>query len=84
LDNGFETQNINISTAAAVTAYARILMSLFKNNPLLPNLYYSDTDSAYFDQASLALPDFFISPTESALPSKLNLNLEGVFDNAVF
>ena len=45
LDNAFETHNINIAIASAVTAYARIHMSQFKNNPNLPNLYYTDTDS---------------------------------------
>jgi len=32
LDNGTETHNVNIAIAAAVTAYARIHMSQFKNN----------------------------------------------------
>src|ERR1700675_1239743 len=41
LDNGFETHNVNIAIASAVTAYARMHMSKFKNNPLLPNLYYT-------------------------------------------
>jgi len=49
LDNAKETHNVNIAIASAVTAYARIHMSQFKNNPLLPNLYYTDTDSLYFD-----------------------------------
>jgi len=49
LDNGKETHNVNIAIAAAVTAYARIHRSQFKNNNSLPRLYYSDTDSAYFD-----------------------------------
>ena len=42
LDNGFETHNINIGIASAVTGYSRIHMSQFKNNPNLPNLYYTD------------------------------------------
>ena len=53
LDNGFITHNVNISIASAVTAYARIHMSQFKDPLFLKenniNLYYSDTDSAYFD-----------------------------------
>ena len=49
LDNGSKTHNVNISIAAAVTAYARIFMSNFKKNKNLPSLYYTDTDSAYFD-----------------------------------
>jgi hypothetical protein len=40
--------NVSIATAAAITAYARIHMSQFKNNPKI-NLYYSDTDSIYTD-----------------------------------
>lgn len=42
------THNVSISIAAAITAYARIHMSKFKNNPKI-NLYYTDTDSAYTD-----------------------------------
>jgi len=34
-------QITKISIAAAVTAYARIHMSQFKNNPSFPNLYYT-------------------------------------------
>ena len=49
MDGNKETHNINIAIASAVTAYARIHMSQFKNKPNLPNLYYSDTDSLYFD-----------------------------------
>lgn len=51
-------------------------MSQFKNNPNLPNLYYSDTDSLYFDGS---IPDNFISPTELG-----KLKLEGIYDKAVF
>jgi DNA polymerase elongation subunit (family B) len=76
LDNGRETHNINIAIAAAVTAYARIYMSQFKNNNLLPRLYYSDTDSLYFDGP---LPDSFISQTDLG-----KLKLEGIYDSAVF
>jgi hypothetical protein len=32
LENGSEVHNVNISIASAVTAYARIYMSQFKNN----------------------------------------------------
>jgi DNA polymerase type B, organellar and viral len=42
------THNVSISIAAAITAYARIHMSQFKNNPQI-NLYYTDTDSIYTD-----------------------------------
>jgi hypothetical protein len=75
-DSNIKTHNINIAIAAAVTAYARNHMSRFKNNPLFPNLYYSDTDSLYFDRP---LPDSFISKTELGL-----LKLEGIYDQALF
>jgi len=68
--------NINIAVASAVTAYARIYMSQFKNNPNLPNLYYTDTDSTYFDGP---LPDSFISNTELG-----KMKLEGIYDKALF
>jgi hypothetical protein len=76
MDGNKETHNVNIAIAAAVTAYARIHMSQFKNNPSFPNLYYTDTDSAYFDGP---LPDYFISNTILGA-----LKLEGIYDNAVF
>ena len=31
LNNGFETNNVNVAIASAITAYARIHMSQFKN-----------------------------------------------------
>jgi len=49
LNDSIAISNINIAISAAVTSYARIHMSQFKNNPNLPNLYYTDTDSLYFD-----------------------------------
>jgi len=76
MDGNKETHNINISVAAAITAYARIHMSQFKNNPSFPNLYYSDTDSLYFDGP---IPDSFISPTILG-----KLKLEGIYNSAVF
>jgi hypothetical protein len=39
----------NIAVASAITANARIHMSIFKNNPDF-NLYYSDTDSVFTDK----------------------------------
>jgi hypothetical protein len=42
------SHNVSISIAAAITAYARIHMTQFKNNPEI-NLYYTDTDSVYTD-----------------------------------
>jgi hypothetical protein len=76
IDGNWETHNINIAIASAVTAYARIHMSQFKNNPNLPNLYYTDTDSAYFDGP---IPDKYISTTKLG-----KLKLEGIYDKAIF
>jgi hypothetical protein len=76
LDNGTETHNVNIAIASAVTAYARIHMSQFKNNNTLPRLFYTDTDSLYFDGP---LPDSFIHPTILG-----KLKLVGIYDLAVF
>jgi hypothetical protein len=42
------THNVSIATAAAITSYSRIYMTMFKNNPKI-NLYYTDTDSIYTD-----------------------------------
>ena len=46
----FHGSEVNIAIASAITAYARIHMSNFKNNPNF-NLYYSDTDSVVIDKA---------------------------------
>jgi len=51
-------------------------MSQFKNNPNLPNLYYTDTDSTYFDGP---LPDHLVSSTDLG-----KMKLEGIFDKALF
>jgi DNA polymerase type B, organellar and viral len=56
--NEESTHNVSVSIAAAITAYARIHMSQFKNNPLI-NFYYSDTDSIYVDKP---LDDYLIDP----------------------
>src|SRR6266567_3793113 len=74
LDNGSETHNINISIAAAITGYARIHMSQFKNNDKY-NLYYTDTDSVYID-----------SPLdESLIGSNLGqMKLECICNDAIF
>jgi hypothetical protein len=74
LDNGSEVHNINIAIAAAITAYARVHMSQFKNNPEY-NLYYSDTDSVYID-----------SPLDDSLVGEeLGLmKLECICDDALF
>jgi DNA polymerase type B, organellar and viral len=69
------THNINIGVAAAITAYARIHMSQFKNNPKI-NLYYSDTDSIYTDSD---IDESLISETELG-----KLKLENVCKKAIF
>jgi hypothetical protein len=76
MDGYNETHNVNIAIASAVTAYARIQMSQFKNNPTFGSLYYTDTDSLYFDNP---LPNHFISKSELGA-----LKLEGVYDHAIF
>jgi hypothetical protein len=70
-----ETHNVSISIAAAITAYARIHMSKFKNNPKI-NLYYTDTDSAYTDSEI----------DESLIDNKVlgKLKLEHICDKAIF
>nr|YP_010691084.1 DNA polymerase [Phellinus igniarius]WBU93185.1 DNA polymerase [Phellinus igniarius] len=45
-----KTSKINIAVAASITANARVYMSQIKNNPGF-NLYYTDTDSGFIDQA---------------------------------
>jgi hypothetical protein len=57
LYGNLETHNTNIAIASAITAYARIHMSQFKNNSDF-NLYYSDTDSIYIDKA---LPESLVN-----------------------
>jgi hypothetical protein len=75
LYGNLEIHNINVAIAAAITAYARIHMSQFKNNPNFI-LYYSDTDSIYIDRP---LPPEFISSTELG-----KLKLENVLNDAIF
>lgn len=52
LDSSLPKSNstgVSVSIASAVTAYARVYMSTFKNNPGY-NLYYTDTDSIFIDK----------------------------------
>ena len=65
---------ISISIASAVTAYSRVFMSQFKNNPKY-NLYYSDTDSIVIDKK---LPDNYIGPEIGSMKLE-NTLAEGVF-----
>jgi len=73
-DNYYHGFEVNVGIASAVTSFARVYMSKFKNNPHF-NLYYSDTDSIVIDQE---LPANIVG-------SKLGqLKLEYVLDEAVF
>jgi DNA polymerase elongation subunit (family B) len=67
--------NVSVGIAAAITAYSRIHMSQFKNNPKI-NLYYTDTDSIYTDS----------DIDKSLINSKILglLKLENVCDKAIF
>jgi hypothetical protein len=75
LYGNLETHNVNISIASAITAYARVHMSQFKNNPNFI-LYYTDTDSVYVNKP---LPDHLIS---SKILGKMKL--ENVLNKAIF
>lgn len=45
------SMNINIAIGLSVTAYARVIMSIFKNNPeLTGKVYYTDTDSIFCEK----------------------------------
>jgi hypothetical protein len=70
-----EIHNVSIAIAAAITAYSRIHMTQFKNNPKI-NLYYTDTDSIYTDSK---LDDYFI---DSKVLGKLKL--EYICKRAIF
>lgn len=65
---------VNISIASAITAYARIHMSIFKNIPDV-KIYYSDTDSIV---TNVPLPDWMVG-TELG-----QVKLEHVIKKAVF
>jgi len=75
LDNGCEKHNVYISISSAISAYARIKMSKFKNNPNYI-LYYSDTDSIII---SKPLEAIFVSNTELG-----KFKLEHVCKKAIF
>jgi hypothetical protein len=75
LNEDKEEHNISVGIAAAITAYSRIHMTQFKNNPSI-NLYYTDTDSIYTDS----------NLDEQLLNNKLlgKLKLENVCKKAIF
>jgi len=73
-NNEYHGTDVNVAIASAITAYARIHMSQFKNNPDY-KLYYSDTDSAVTNKP---LPDHLVG---TALGQ---LKLEHIITKAVF
>ena len=75
LYGNLETHNVSIGIAAAITAYARIHMSQFKNNPNF-ELFYTDTDSIYIDRP---LADHMISNKVLG-----KMKLENVLRKAIF
>jgi hypothetical protein len=75
LDGYKETHNVSIAIASAITAYARIHMTQFKNNPDF-NLFYSDTDSVYIDST---LPNELVN---SKLLGKMKL--VNILEKAIF
>lgn len=46
INSVYKIHNSSIGIAAAITAEARIIMSQFKNNPLI-DIFYTDTDSVF-------------------------------------
>lgn len=75
LYGNLETHNTNVAIASAITGYARVHMSYFKNNPDFI-LYYTDTDSAYI---SKPLPKDLVN---SKVLGKMKL--EYILDKAIF
>jgi hypothetical protein len=76
-NNEDNTHNISVAIASAITAYSRIHMTQFKNNPKI-NLYYSDTDSIYVDENS----DIDIGLIDNKILGKLKL--ENICNKAIF
>jgi len=76
-ENLEENHDTSIAVAAAITAYSRIYMTQFKNNPKI-NLYYTDTDSIYVDESS----EIDASLIDNKMLGKLKL--ENVCNKAIF
>ena len=66
--------NVNIAIASAVTSYARVYMSKFKNRKDI-NLFYSDTDSLFTDSE---LPEEVIGNNIG------QFKLENIFKEIIF
>lgn len=75
VDNEKSTHNINVAIASAITAYARVHISQFKNNPDFI-LYYTDTDSIYIDRP---LPDHLVNDKILG-----KMKLENIVEKAIF
>jgi hypothetical protein len=75
IENEESTHNVSVGIAAAITAYSRVYMSQFKNNPNI-NLYYTDTDSIYTDSK---IDSSFIDGKALG-----KLKLENVCEKAIF
>ena len=70
----YHSLDVNVAIASAITAYARIHMSQFKNNPNF-RLYYSDTDSIIIDS---------LLPNEMIGTNLGQMKLEYTIKNAIF
>jgi hypothetical protein len=66
--------SVSVSIASAITSYARIFMSKFKNNPDF-KLYYSDTDSLFVEGT---ISDNFIGKSLG------QFKLENTYKKAIF
>jgi hypothetical protein len=71
------THNVSIGIAAAITAYSRVYMTQFKNNPKII-LYYTDTDSAYVDEKS-EIPESMINEKVLGKLKLENICKKGIF-----
>lgn len=76
-----ETHNINIVIASAITAYARINRSQYKNNSNL-KLYYTDNDSIYTNLNTYQMNNLF--PKIINFSELGKLKLETISNKAIF
>lgn len=75
LDNATQTHNVNIGIASAITSYARVVMSQYKNNSGSSNLklFYSDTDSIYTNLAPEEMNNIYTNVVSNTGLGKLKL-----------
>jgi len=86
INSNFIINNSSIAIAAAITAEARIFMSIFKNNPHI-KLYYSDTDSIFINLNPDQLNELFKEKFPQGIVSNKGLGLlklENVINKAIF